>query len=258
MNARRVIALMVVAATALLLAGCFDPFSPRVLGRGLSTPPPTPNSPSGLLRLFEWAYNNRDYSEYRTVFTDDYRFVFSALDTAGNRYRDQPFTRADELESAKALFDAASTISLQLDKSFTIFPDPRAGKNPTYHKNIRTQVLLNITTLDGNQTNVQGKANFFVVRGDSAAIPSDLGFAPDSNRWYIERWEDETLAGSLLSSSLARLSPGGTLVLPPGPGIRSAGALPASRAAMRPSGAERGSAKAWEWLSWGQVKVLYH
>jgi len=40
-----------------------------------------------------------------------------------------------------------------------------------------------------------GFANFFMVRGDSALIPADLaarGFRPDSTRWYIERWEDDT------------------------------------------------------------------
>jgi len=245
MNARRLAAALMVGVLGLLLAGCFDPFSPRVLGRGLSTPPPTPNSPSGLLRLFEWAYNNRDLSEYRTVFTDDYRFAFSATDTAGNGYRDQPYTRADELASANRLFDAASLISLQLDKSFVVFNDTRPDKfDPLRRKNIRTQVLLNITTLDGGQTNVSGKANFFLVRGDSAAIPTELGFQPDSNRWYIERWEDETLAGSLNSAGLARLDASGGLMLP---------------AAGRPPGARRSAAGAtrFDVISWGQLKILF-
>ena len=162
MNAKRWVVALMVSVLGLTLSGCFDPFAPLVGGRGISTPAPTPNSPSGLLRLFEWAYNNRDFSQYRTVFTDDYRFAFAAQDTAGNRYRDQPYTRADELASAQRLFDASSNISLSLDKSFVIFNDTRPGKNdPLRRKNIRTQVLLNITSLDGSQTNVQGKANFF-------------------------------------------------------------------------------------------------
>jgi hypothetical protein len=246
MSVRRLAAVLALCAIALPATGCFDPFAPRVLGRGLSTPPPTPNSPSGVLRLFEWAYNNRDVSEYRTVFTDDYRFAFSQLDTAGNRYRDQPWTRSDELESAKKLFDAASSITLQLDKSFAVFNDSRPGKqNGTIHKTVRTQVLLNIVTLDNNQINVQGKANFFLVRGDSAAIPTDLGVGPDPNRWYIERWEDETYAGALVAgppAPLARLDRAGRVVPP---AATAGGARPAR------------AGEAIDGVTWGWVKVIY-
>ena len=240
MNARRILAVAALCAIALPATGCFDPFAPRVLGRGISAPPPVPNSPGGVLRLFEWAYNNRDYSVYRTLFTDNYRFAFSALDTAGNRYRGDTWTRNDELPSAKNLFEAASSITLQLDKSFAVFTDTRPGKsNPTYHRTIRTQVLLNIVTQDNNQINVQGKANFFLVRGDSAVIPADLGLPPDSNRWYIDRWEDETYAGALASAPLARLDTQGHLVLP-------------ARSAAKASVQDQFNA------TWGWVKILYH
>ena len=241
MNTRRMTAMLVLTTLGIVLAGCFNPFDPRVEGRGISTPPPTPNSPSGVLRLFEWAYNNRDFSQYRTVFTDDYRFVFGATDTAGNRYRNQPYTRADELASAQNLFGAASTITLALDKSFVVFPDPRPGMNPTYHKNILTQVQLNIVTQDGGQTNVEGKANFFLVRGDSAAIPADLGVQPDSNRWYIDRWEDQTLAGAL---ALARLDASGRSIVP---------------AAARPAGGATAARSVSDvlYVTWGELKRLY-
>ena len=201
MNPRRALAVAALCALALVASGCFDPFAPRVQGRGISAPPPPANSPSGVLRLFEWSYNNRDYSVYRTLFTDDYRFAFSALDTAGKAYRGDTWTRNDELPSAQNLFNAASSITLQLDKSFAVFSDTRPGKsNTTYYRTIRTQVLLNIVTQDNNQINVQGKANFFLVRGDSAVIPLDLGFQPDSNRWYIDRWEDETVGSPFAKS----------------------------------------------------------
>jgi hypothetical protein len=41
-----------------------------------------------------------------------------------------------------------------------------------------------------------------VVRGDSALIPQELvsrGFRPDSTRWYVDQWNDETQVGSALS-----------------------------------------------------------
>jgi hypothetical protein len=55
-------------------------------------------------------------------------------------------------------------------------------------------VVLRIET-DEESFQVTGDARFFVVRGDSALIPQDMldrGFRPDKDRWYIERWEDET------------------------------------------------------------------
>ena len=54
---------------------------------------------------------------------------------------------------------------------------------------------LTIKTEDDQEYRIIGNARFFVVRGDSALIPQELGFKPDSNRWYIDQWRDETLGG---------------------------------------------------------------
>jgi hypothetical protein len=50
----------------------------------------------------------------------------------------------------------------------------------------------------GNSVEVTGNALFFLTRGDSAQIPPELiarGLRPDSTRWWMDRMEDETLAG---------------------------------------------------------------
>lgn len=265
--ARPLAALVVLAATALAVSGCFNPFFPEVLGRGVSAPPPAPNSASGVLQLLEWAYENRDYSVYKTLFTDDYRFVFGTLDTAGNAYRQTPWTREDEMAYARNLFEgedaskaAATNIVLVLDKTFTEFRDPREGKDDfTRFRAIRTQVQLNITDENGAQTNVTGKALFFLVRGDSARIPDELGLGPDVNRWYVNRWEDETF--SPLGSNLVA-DAGGPGAGPAGlarrPGARPAAA--GATTAARPGRAT--SAPAWfedpfYEASWGWVKAAY-
>jgi hypothetical protein len=269
---RLLIALALLALVA--VTGCWNPFQPSVLGRGVSTPPPAPNTPSNTLLLFKWCYENRSQAEYRELFTADYRFAFAALDTNGNAYRDQPWTRDDELESSRKLFEggeadqpAASLITLVLDRSFRVQNDTRPGKyNPEQRKTITTQVNLTIQTVDGTATNVNGKATFFLVRGDSALIPDDIGLGPDPNRWYIERWEDQTYAPTGAQALMA----GG-----------SAGALPASgtaaHAGLRPASvrvtsfsAERGgnavgpsrpaqpaTAAAPHNLFWGALKVWY-
>src|SRR5438477_10985510 len=76
-----------------LMAGCYNPFSPLIAPvRGFVAPPPVPSSAPGVLRLFEWCYNNRAIAEYREIFTADYRFVFNPQDSAGAAYRGVPWT----------------------------------------------------------------------------------------------------------------------------------------------------------------------
>jgi hypothetical protein len=202
----------------LVLAACppmgcsrdHEPLRPRTDTLALS---PVPDSPSNLLRLLEWAYNNRSISEYGRLFTDDYRFAYSALDRYGVPYRQTPWTQEDEIISATKLFQgggatqpAAASITLVLDRNFQVRDDPRPGKNAEWHKYIRTSVSLKILDANGSQVIVNGFANFFVVRGDSAVIPEELvqkGFAPDSSRWYIERWEDDTATGAVIAGPAA-------------------------------------------------------
>jgi len=248
MNRRRrsgsVRAIAPAALALLLVAGCWNPFMPKVLGRGVSTPPPAPNTPSNTLLLFKWAYENRSQAEYRELFTADYRFAFAAADTNGNQYRGDTWTRDDEIESSRKLFEggdvtqpAASQITLVLDRNFKVQNDTRPDKyDPDRRKTITTQVNLTIQTIDGAATNVNGKATFFLVRGDSADIPPDLGFGPDANRWYIERWEDQTFAPTLAQALTAR------------------GAVPASRSA---TGAAPALSQALGQVSWGAIKVWY-
>ena len=199
------------AAVGLLIAGfalsgCFNPFSPRIAPvLGTSKPAPVPSSAPGVLRLFEWCYNQQAIAEYREIFTDDYRFLFSPLDSSGAEWRGTPWTREDEVISTTALFvggsatePAATSIRLSLDRNFFVYPDPAytlwdpVGR---WHKHIQTTVTLLIGTDDGSSFEITGSASFYMVRGDSAVIPEELrlrGFGPDSNRWYIRRWEDET------------------------------------------------------------------
>src|SRR5262245_25553230 len=183
--------------------GCFNPFHPLIATEsGVSEPPPVPNSPQNTLRLLEWAYNHKAIDEYRELFTADYRFVFSDLDSNGAAYRDVPWTRDDEIISTTKLFlggdadqPAATDIRLTLDRNFQLSADPRPGKNAKWHKSINTQVILHILLSDGHVDDVTGTVKFFLVRGDSALIPDDLPLQPDSLRWFVDRWEDQTAQG---------------------------------------------------------------
>ena len=195
---------IVVSTLALaLLAGCYNPFIPKLAPNvGVAEVAPTPNSPRGLLDLFAWCWNNRAYDEYTEIFTDDFEFQFAQGDSAGNVFTDRGLFRQDELDTARHLFiegtagnPPAQKIVLTFDRTFIPEPDSRPGKTFPIHQEIKRNVVLSIDT--GDQAfRITGAARFFVVRGDSAKIPPDLvqrGFKPDANRWYIERWEDETL-----------------------------------------------------------------
>jgi len=64
-----------------------------------------------------------------------------------------------------------------------------------WYRTIRALVLSQIESADGHAIDASSAATFYFVRGDSALIRDELkqrGFAPDSSRWYIRRWEDET------------------------------------------------------------------
>jgi len=79
-----------------------------------------------------------------------------------------------------------------------------------------------------------GNATFYLARGDVAAIPQELldqGFHPDSTRWYIEKWEDDT----------ANSQTGG-----------------GSRAVRAPAAPAR-AVPAYDtfYATWGSVKVIY-
>ena len=267
------------AAAALVLVifagGCFNPFAPPLAPqRGISAPPPVPNTPTNLLRLFEWCYNQRSIVEYRELFTEDFRFAFSSLDAAGEAYVNAPWTRDDELISATQLFQGgsaeqppASSIELRLARTFYVNPDTRPGKNAKWHKKTYTSVLLQIRTADGDAIDITGAATFFLVRGDSAFIPEELrllGFEPDSNRWYIERWEDDTaLPDQGVQAGVATVRPSEAAV-------RARGAVPGARNVTSDAHARQSSPSGRDGpqvrtltdaiqqvASWGAVKAYY-
>ncbi len=201
---RRVVApvlVLLLAVLALGIGGCFNPFAPLIATTTSAyVGPPEPNSAENVIRLFAWCWNNMDMQHYEQLFTADFQFVFALGDSAGNLFRDPWVDRAEELTIARNLFvggsaePRANSISLTLDATLNPMPDTRPGKNSTWHKEIVTGVDLSIKT-DAQEYRIQGNARFFVVRGDSAVIPAELGLAPDAKRWWIERWNDETMQG---------------------------------------------------------------
>ena len=254
-----------ILAAGICIPGCLNPFAPRIAPTlGISEPPPVPNTPQNLLRLFEWCWNHRAISEYRELFSGDFQFVFALRDSAGNPVRDPPLTREQELDIAENLFvrgtatePPANRIQLVFDANLIAHSDSRPGKNPIWHKEIGTQVNLSIDT-DTENFRITGNARFFVVRGDSAVMPQELldrgASRTDVNRWYIERWEDETI-GSSEASARARRVPGlFGAVVPGGTTWAAPGRTPAIAASAGP--AHRTAAPTLD-VTWSFVKRFY-
>ena len=239
------------------LGGCFNPFNPKIATTaGVYVPPPSPASPQGVIKLLEWCWNNRDVTRAQELYTADYRFVFGLADSAGNEFRDKPVTREVELDIERNLFvgggnePPATSITLHFNPTLTPMDDSRPGKNRRWHQETVTSVDLSIRT-DTQEYRITGNARFFTERGDSALIPAVLGFKPDSTRWYIDQWNDETQPGS---SPEARTATGtmGTLRTP-------IGAIAVTSVRRVPLGRD-GAAAAGDLpidVSWGELKALF-
>lgn len=226
----------------LALTGCGEGGRSAVVTGPGPYPSPLANSPASALRLLEWSYDNRSIDRYRELFTDDFHWRCAPHDSSVT----VPWSREAELISATHLFvggdpDAAPAHSIRLsfDRNFLAYPDPQTvAWDPTgrWHRSIRTSVDLHIVTVEGDGVEITGVSSFHLVRGDSARIPPDLqarGFGPDSARWYIRGWEDETDPG------------------PEAPGARPARSRRPARgtaaSATQPTGA----------MSWCRLKSIY-
>jgi hypothetical protein len=189
----------------LTLAGCDEsvgPLRPHIPVRVS----PGDASPEQTIRSLEWSWNQKSVPVYRVLFTDDYRFAFSALDSYGSLWN-----REDEMVFAQHLFVGgkpteapATSIVLDLGRTLVLQPDPRPGKQNAWHKVVRTSVGLTVLFPD-RATIVTGFATFYLVRGDSALVPAEifpLGYTADSTRWYIDRWEDDTASSGAATRTM--------------------------------------------------------
>jgi hypothetical protein len=157
-------------------------------------------TPAAALSRLSWSWKHRALEPSLDLFTCDYEFVFAPGDSAGIRFQNRPWTRPDELDFARHMFEtgsallpAASYVALDMDENPPALPDDRPGKDPVWHRRIQSPFVA-VVEAPGRQFRVLGFETFYFVRGDSACIPQELrdrGYGPDSTRWWIERWEED-------------------------------------------------------------------
>ena len=214
-----------------LIAGCsHTPTAPKTT---LPAPSP-PATPLAVATYLRDCWRERSISGYELLPTEDFRFEFASGDSAGTYYSGTPWTRGDELATAEHLFVSGtasqppvSSIAIDFTSPPTDSADPRPGMNPRWHRLVTMAASIRFYFADGG-FEITGPSQFFVVRGDSAEIPADMiaaGVKPDTTRWWLERWTDET--------------------------FHAYSAVPAR------SGSPSARALATKSSSWGSIKALY-
>ncbi len=191
------IPLLLAVVVVALLVGCSTHHT--VTAPRIAQPSP-PTSPAGVLQLFHWSWENRDTLALGETLTQDFRFVFAGSDSTGARYANGALDRDQFLQCMRHLFGGggplppARRIVLSFDPDPIAVPDERPGKASPWHRTIDTPVGLTVDYGEGTWR-VVAYVRFFVVRGDSAAIPPDLaarGFGADSTRWWIEQLQESS------------------------------------------------------------------
>jgi len=185
---------IVLVVTAALGSSC----ATKTVAPLVSGTAPAANSPANAVRRFEWAFDHEDAAMVRDLLTDDFLFIAASTDSAGNPSR-IPHDRSWFSLALAAMMDSSTSVSLLLDRNLIAFPDTRPGREPRFHKQIRSSMDLKIRIDSENTLEVTGNALFFLTRGDSAAIPRELrarGARPDSTTWWLDRFEDETLGAA--------------------------------------------------------------
>jgi hypothetical protein len=161
---------------------------------GTSTPDFVADSPLGLVRRFQAAYEARDLDGYASLFAADYRFYPSDPEVQA---RFPVWTRVDEIQSADHLFhgfvDAhgvyrakATKISLDLSPGQDRVDPDHADSSAYYRCYVVPSVTLQIWTASGDYFIERQEHDFYVVRGDAAVLTEGQDGSPDS--WYIRKW----------------------------------------------------------------------
>lgn len=197
---------------ALAAAGCSKD-SPRVTAPQSQPLAVMPDSPENAVQLLRWAWVNRDTSAMHQLLTDDFEFVFAATDSAGNMFREHPWNRVDELISNLNLFRGGGSEPPATSVNVAFYPeliasrDPRPGTEYRWHRLVSTNVSMGVNT-QSQSCDVAGRVNFYLVRGDSASKPPEaIAYPglPDTTRWWLERWEDQTVGSA--GGALGALNP---------------------------------------------------
>ncbi|MGH7723974.1 MAG: hypothetical protein ACREOU_00955 [Candidatus Eiseniibacteriota bacterium] len=168
---------------------------------------PVNSSPQGALGRMAWALENEDDVAYADLFTRDFTFRFSAdTDPSLVLQYGLAFRRGSEIAFARHLFDGftnvngdslGGSVAMSVDLNQVIMMDDPEYPDSTAHYRFASApaVVAAIQVPRSSQVvtvNLTGRQDFFLVRGDAAALTA--GQEARSDRWYVRGWDDRSLA----------------------------------------------------------------
>lgn len=170
-----------------------------------------PVTPQSAVRCLAQSYQDRSLEQFASLLAADYRFHFSAGDSAGRGYL-EGMDRDHEILANRRLFggERDGTVDLPeitnlavsiggLDES----ADPEHPDSLAQYRVVvarRFGIKLEFAKEEGSEKVEVGDASthvFYLVRGDVARLAD--GQSALSDRWYIRRWMEDidALAGAL-------------------------------------------------------------
>lgn len=185
-------ALTAIFALSVVAAGCTDKAYPPIPlawdGVRLDQ-----TSPANILTTLQMAYADRSIDMYRKLFADDFTFVFSPADTAGNDPTPARWGLADELRATSNMFRSEFVYRTELTSYVLGVPEPADsliyGPKAWIVRVSRANLQVHARTEGGDTVTyvVDGATEVFYFRED----PTRLIYGNPA--WFIFRWEDQPL-----------------------------------------------------------------
>jgi hypothetical protein len=183
---RKICLLSLIYSLSVLWFGCFNPFSPSVVGPGTIKPIALQTDPDSVLHNFKYAYENRDSIVYENCLDKEFIFIYKDQDEAEREIevlipRDG---KGGDLYITKALFRAFDDIRLETwmvtsvtDSVDSVQGDTLKFRNVTFHLSVRDTD----GDYDFQHLEATGFAEFMFKK------------SKEDNLWRIVRWTDELI-----------------------------------------------------------------
>jgi hypothetical protein len=183
---KKIYLLSLIFSLSVLWSGCFNPFSPSVVGPGTIKPIALQTDPDSVLHNFKYAYENRDSIVYENCLDKEFVFIYKDQDEAEREF-EVPIPRdgkGGDLYITKALFRAFDDIRLETWRvtSATDSVDSLQGDTLKF-RNVNFQLSLRDTDGDYDYQHLEatGFAEFMFKK------------SKEDNLWRIVRWTDESI-----------------------------------------------------------------
>lgn len=178
--------LFLIFSLVALWFGCFNPFSPSVVGPGTIKPIAPQTDPDSVLHNFKYAYENRDSIVYENCLDKDFIFIYKDQDEIEGEI-EVPIPRdgkGGDLYITKALFRAFDDIRLD---TWIVMPAPDSvdtvGGDTLKVRNVTFYLFLRDTDgdYDFQHLGASGFAEFMFRKSEEDSL------------WRIVRWIDKSI-----------------------------------------------------------------